>query len=188
MTLSPDLEPRPAPRRTGAPIAWIVTVALLLVAPSIRAADFLVDSTVDAVDIDPADDLCLANISPTTTGCTLRAAVQQANADPTADTITLPVGVFVLSLDPLDGDAGGDLDVREAVTIQGAGFRDTTIDANQIDRVFDVASFAVTIRDVTIRNGRAENSAGIDACCDLMLDRPIVEDPDGDDLRRIRRD
>ena len=37
---------------------------------------------------------------------------------------------------------------------------------------------------------RLEALKGVRVLCvgDLMLDRPAVEDPDGDDLRRIRRD
>jgi CSLREA domain-containing protein len=58
-----------------------------------QTAPFVVDSLTDAVDADPEDDLCL-----TATGaCTLRAAIQQANALPGLSEIELGAGAHVLS-------------------------------------------------------------------------------------------
>ena len=61
-------------------LAALVMVGLL--APQARAVSiFTVDRTSDALDFSPDDGLC--DIDPSTTGeqCTLRAAIQQANAD-----------------------------------------------------------------------------------------------------------
>jgi len=61
--------------------------------------------------------------------CTLRAAVQQANAHAGADTILVPANTYVLSRVRQDDNAlNGDLDLTDAVTIIGAGATSTIID------------------------------------------------------------
>lgn len=64
---------------------------------------FTVNSTLDAVDAAPGNGVCA------TAGgaCTLRAAIQEANAFGGNDVITLPVGIYALTIpcrDPKDGD------------------------------------------------------------------------------------
>ena len=50
----------------------------------------------------------------------------------------------------------GDLDIIDSVTIQGAGMEETILDANFIDRVFDIQGMIeVTLADLTLMNGRA---------------------------------
>ncbi|MCZ6695774.1 MAG: CSLREA domain-containing protein, partial [Acidobacteria bacterium] len=90
----------------------ILTLAFTLVSafPSlVFAATFTVDSTADEVDATPGDGICA------TAGgaCTLRAAVQEANADIAIDTIDLPAGIYSFSLAGMDEDiaASGDLDI-----------------------------------------------------------------------------
>ena len=58
--------------------------------------------------------------------CTLRAAIMEANALAGADTIALPAGTYPLDLFADDGSAdsgeeAGDLDVRDDLTLTGAG-------------------------------------------------------------------
>ena len=130
-------------------------VCLFVTATLVRAATFNVTSTMDAVDASPGDGICASAGSQ----CTLRAAVQEANALPGADTIMLPAGTYVLTVGGAsarceDAAAKGDLDITDDVTIIGAGAPITIIDGNGIDRVFDVAAKA-DIRGVTIRNGNA---------------------------------
>jgi CSLREA domain-containing protein len=65
--------------------------ALLAGAAWSRPADaklFVVNSTADAVDADLTDGVCLTAANT----CTLRAAIQQANASAVADRINLPAG------------------------------------------------------------------------------------------------
>src|SRR5437870_10369966 len=62
-----------------------------------HAASFTVNSTLDAVDASPGDGLC----ADATGACTLRAAIMETNALPGADEITLPAGVYALSIPPL---------------------------------------------------------------------------------------
>ena len=87
--------------------------------------------------------------------CTLRAAIQQANASGGATTINLPSGTYILSLAGTDDTAqAGDLDITSNITIIGTSATAVTIiDGNSIDRVFDVVSSTVTISSVMIRNG-----------------------------------
>jgi CSLREA domain-containing protein len=120
---------------------------------------FTVDSAADAVDALPGDGLCQTAAG----ACTLRAAVQEANAFPGADTITVPAGVFQLSI-PVgwpnqfaeDFAATGDLDIRDKLTIKGAGPNNTAVDGGGIDRVFHVLAGAdVKLNGLSIRNGQA---------------------------------
>src|SRR4051812_28637704 len=89
-------------------------------------ATFTVDTTVDALDVLPGDGICATAVGE----CTLRAAIQETNALPGADTITLPAGTYLLTLGSGDLDASGDLDVRDTLAIEGAGATTTIIDAN----------------------------------------------------------
>ncbi|HSP55757.1 MAG TPA: CSLREA domain-containing protein [Dehalococcoidia bacterium] len=135
-------------------IALTGAVALLL-PPRADAATFVVNDTGDAVDA------ALGNGSCATAGavCTLRAAIQEANALGGADTITLPAGTYTLGIGGADEDvsATGDLDITGDLTINGAGAGTTTVDGGGIDRVFQVVSGTVSISGVTIRNGAAFN-------------------------------
>ncbi len=88
--------------------------------------------------------------------CTLRAAVQAANAHPGPDTIVLIPNTYVLTLagPAEDGGAAGDLDVAEDLTIQGSP--GTVIDGNNAARIFQVLPGAtLTIADVTLQHGNA---------------------------------
>lgn len=98
--------------------------------------------------------------------CALREAVIAANDTAEEDTIRLPRGRYELSIAGIaeDSAAQGDLDVRAAsskLTIIGAGAKRTIIDANRIDRVFNVIGFPDTrfeVRGVTITGGRGQMS------------------------------
>jgi hypothetical protein len=89
--------------------------------------------------------------------CTLREAIIAANKAPGRDTVELP-GHRRYELERRttgeDEAADGDLDIISPVLIVHRGFRGTTVDANRIDRVFDVYAPA-TIRNVTVRRGSA---------------------------------
>jgi CSLREA domain-containing protein len=64
-------------RRGGGRIAVLVALACVLALPSTASAElFFVDSTGDAVDAAPGNEFC----ETATEGCTLRAAVEEANA------------------------------------------------------------------------------------------------------------
>ena len=96
--------------RTLGIVATAVAVALALGACAL-ASTYSVNSTADAVDQTPGNDLCATADGK----CTLRAAVQEANAHAGPDAISLPPGVFVLGLTTAGEElaATGDLDVTE---------------------------------------------------------------------------
>lgn len=143
---------------------------------------FLVNSAEDQLDGDEGDGVCdTGDVVDNKPECSLRAAIQEANALGGAETISLPAGVYALTianpppaapqapaLDTDDFAASGDLDVRVSVTIAGAGRAETIVDAQELDRVFDIISPTerlglpprVQISGLTISNGRAENDDG----------------------------
>ena len=94
--------------------------------------------------------------------CSLREAVIAANAAAGADVIALPAGTLTLSIAGVAEQAAatGDLDILAAggtVTVRGAGVAATTIDANQVDRVFEVLAGArLELADLTVSDGHRE--------------------------------
>lgn len=139
----------------GVVCAALVTASAALGQSKAQASAFTVNTTLDALDVQPGDGYCA-----TASGgniCTLRAAVQETNALPGADLIVLPAGVYTLTLaGALEDQARfGDLDVRDDLTLTGAGAGTTVIDGNGLDRVIDAVDFGteVVISGVTIRNG-----------------------------------
>ncbi len=122
---------------------------------------FVVNSTLDLPDIFPGTGGCDATVT-TPTVCTLRAAIMEANASGGADLIILPAGIYTLTLVGSDDLANvGDLDLRSAITLSGAGPALSIIDGNAIDRVFDVILGSAVISGVTIQNGQAVNGGGV---------------------------
>jgi len=125
----------------------------------------IVDSTADAVDATPGDGIC-ADVSG---NCTLRAAVMEANASISADTITLPAGTYTISIANSAGDENGaltgDLDITDDLTINGAGAAATIIDGGGLDRLLHInpngstTALSVSLADLTIQNGSVGSSA-----------------------------
>ncbi|MCA9773341.1 MAG: hypothetical protein KC466_13085, partial [Myxococcales bacterium] len=167
---------------------WPLAVAILL-AGNAHAGTFVVDATVDAVDANPGDGVCATAEGD----CTLRAAVMETNHLAGADTIFLPEGIYVLTLEGrLERDgATGDLDVFDDLTIRGAGSDRTIVDANRIDRAFihvnpqrfqgaDPPPIEVRYHDLTIRDGYADASDPMGGCIalngtvKLLLRRTVV--------------
>jgi CSLREA domain-containing protein len=95
-------------------ILSVVSLGLALVPPAqpAHAATFTVDSTGDDHDADAGDGVCAAASG----SCTLRAAIQEANALGGAHTIALPAGTFVAE----------DLQILADVTFVGEG-EDSTV-------------------------------------------------------------
>ncbi|HEY0719720.1 MAG TPA: Calx-beta domain-containing protein [Gammaproteobacteria bacterium] len=111
-----------------------------------------VSSVTDDVDVNPGDGICATSGG----ACTLRAAVQEANASAGADTLTLAAGTYVLTRGAAGEDAGaeGDLDIKDHLIITGAGNASTIIDGNGADRVMDLGDgVRLELRDLTIQNG-----------------------------------
>jgi CSLREA domain-containing protein len=113
---------------------------------------FNVDTEQDAVDSNPGDGLC----QTATAACSLRAAIQEANALPGAQTVEVSGGTHRLEIAGLDEDQGaqGDLDITDDLFLAGVGLNESIIDAQQHDRVFHVLTSATAeLRGITIRGG-----------------------------------
>ena len=151
-------------RATIASLILGLLVALGGVAPPVaHAASFTVDSTTDATDASPGDGLCASAAGD----CTLRAAVQEANALAGADTITLPAGTYTLTIPPagVNGVETGDLNITDDLTISGGGLRQlpsTIVDGNALDRAFDIDDpVSVSMTLFVIQNGAARDGGAI---------------------------
>ncbi|GEM_PF-1839124 len=126
-----------------------------------QAKTFNVNYILDEPDSFAGDGKCE---SAPSAKCTLRAAIQEANASPGADTIVLPANnQFDLTRIGEDDSAlNGDLDISDDVTIVGGSRTTTIIDGKKKDRVFDIVSTGrtVVISDLTIQNGKHSFEGG----------------------------
>jgi hypothetical protein len=140
-------------------IVAAVCLGFAAYAGAASAAGFAVNVTWDAVDVFPGNGVC----ADAAGACTLRAAVQEANALPGFDTIKVPGGTYPLALLGPGEDlaATGDLDLKSELAIYGDGPRRTVIDGQQSDRIFDVNDSSVALSGLGIRNGVATLGAGI---------------------------
>jgi CSLREA domain-containing protein len=147
------------------PLVWrlfwtglAVLLALLrMPAPAAYATTITVNTTSDEVNADG--------------DCSLREAIIAANTDTAVsgcpagngfDVISLPAGTYELTVGSTGEDAaqGGDLDITEGLTLNGAGRVTTTIDGDRLDRVFHIRSGNVQITGVTITGGYLIGDAG----------------------------
>lgn len=118
-----------------------------------------------------------------TSGDTLRAAVIAANAHPGEDTIYLLSGTYELTLPGAHEDHAltGDLDIWDNLIISGMGVDQTYIDANSLDRIFELFSgVSLTLRHLTLINGDATTGNGEGGAIwnggTLILDNVKIED------------
>jgi len=137
----------------------VVGAVLLLSACHENGTVFVVHSAADAPDDNPGDGICHA----TPHGCTLRAAVMEANSLPGVELISVNVGIptsLTLAGTDEDNDAVGDLDIFEGVVIENL---QVSLSAHSVDRVFDLhhSSGLVEIRDSWVLTGTASDGAAI---------------------------
>lgn len=181
------------PHRSGplCGLAALAVAALGLVAHA-AAATFTVNSIVDIPDVSPGNGICETAFGNGV--CTLRAAVQEANAKDGVDVISLQSNAtYALTRAGADETAlNGDLDISDSVTINGGG-PSTIVDGNGAltgDRVFDImpcidnAGFpydcnigvvVATLSGLTIRNGTSTSSGGgIRNIGELTVDQCII--------------
>lgn len=114
------------------------------------AASFVVNNTADAGDIDLGNPSCDGGVGAPGFRCTLRAAIQQANAIAGLDTIVVSQGTYILN------PALGSLIISDDVNISGDVGAAVTVDGGNALRVFDIQSGAtVDMQSLSIRNGTA---------------------------------
>jgi len=134
----------------------LLLLASLAAAPA-AAGTFTVNSEADVPDDAIGDGSCHAELGLPGV-CTLRAAVQEANANPGQDTITLTAGQrYTLTRSGQDNDASdGDLDITDDVTIFffASGER-PVVDAGGLERAFEILGGNVTMLGFDITGGDA---------------------------------
>ena len=138
-------------RRAILGLTAVLTIAAgVSISSAVRAATFRVDSTADAHDERPGDFRCAAAGG----ACTLRAAIEEASASTTPQTIVIALprpSTIQLAYGSLMIETAGPL------SIQGAGPDALTIDARRRSRVFSVAAGAsVSIAGMTLTGGATE--------------------------------
>lgn len=124
----------------------------LFSAMAMSSRTFTVNSTVDASDVIPGDGVCATSAGQ----CTLRAAIQEANAQPSGSAITImvPSGSYGLTLGVLTLTA-------QRIAILGAGSATTTVDGHSLSGVFSIASAAqATLSGLTITGGTVGQGSG----------------------------
>jgi hypothetical protein len=127
----------------------VAVSALLALAPSAHAADFQVDTDADVAIANGTN----CTDAPGATPCSIRDALAAAAGTTEGDRVLVPAGNYVLNGTSLPVTGPG------SVTIVGAGQATTTIDGDDVSRVFDV-SVSATIDGVTIRDGRTAGDGG----------------------------
>lgn len=121
-----------------------------------HAAVFTVNSPVDVSDANPGNGVC--ETAPGNGICTLRAAIQETNVLPGADTIILPPNTYLLT-----NVSELSITSQSNLTITGAGASITVIDGNKTVRSFGGVfrnQAIVSISGVTVRNGVASGCGG----------------------------
>ena len=123
--------------------AAVILAAVAVAAPPLHAATFTVNSGKDEVDSSIGDKVCASASGK----CTLRAAVQEANARFGPDTIRLGSRTHRLKIAGSGEDqaGAGDLDISDDLTITGRGKSGTIIHSEVNDRVFHIFD------DVTVK-------------------------------------
>ncbi len=177
-TISPTLDRKQgaggAPtsrRRASRPLlalglALLAGLGLSIRPPAAAAATvtFQVTTTTDAPDASPGDGICADAAGQ----CTLRAAVQEADAQPSGSTITIlvPAGTFPLKLGVLSLTAN-------TITVQGTGA--STVDGRNASQVFNIGPAAsVTLGQLAIIDGNASLGGGIQNAGTLTLTNSTV--------------
>lgn len=112
---------------------------------------FEVNTIQDTGDSTPGDGSCEDGGGD----CSLRAAIEEANALSGEDTILLPAGVYPLEL--------GQLDVTDDLNLTGAGPEVTAIDGQNFTRLFmvgDGAEMWFQISNLTLQNANLPTPSG----------------------------
>ncbi len=172
-------------------LAVPVFLATLLGGPRGAAAQFVVNTFVDAADYNLTDGRCDCIDDAVMAGdqCSLRAAIQNANLVTGPTTIILSAGTYGMTVSGggENNCVAGDFDLLSSIEILGHPAGTTVIDASGLDRAFDQrTNHSVVIRDVTIRGGdpgigsppgtTSQHGGGIrQTAGSLVLERVILE-------------
>ncbi len=147
-----------------------ICCCFLLLPSSLYGKIFKVNSTYDVNDLSAGNGLCVAyliiSIPTVLAACTLRAAIEEANALPGKDMVWIPSGTYYLSIPGKgeDESSTGDLDITDSLILVGDGAGKTIINAGKIDRAIDALTqdINVTISNLSIENGQVSSGLPVD--------------------------
>jgi CSLREA domain-containing protein len=160
-------------------VAVASAAALLLTgvpqAQPVQAAGFTVNTTVDQIDAAPGNGVCATAAGK----CSLRAAVMEANALNGSHSISLPAGLFLLTIGAANDDEeealADDLDIKKTISIGGVGAGGTRIDGNLKFRVFEVqAGGALNLSNLTVQHAKCTCGGAIANRAKLALNHVVV--------------
>jgi CSLREA domain-containing protein len=123
---------------------------------------FNVTTTSDEHDTNPGDGMCVGTDDGM---CSLRAAVEEADAQSGSLLIRVPTGLYGLTL--------GQLTVSGDITINGANRKSTVVRGNQPARIF-LTTASVTIKNLVIEGGDDAQGGGIDNQGSLTLHAVVL--------------
>ena len=168
----------------GALLALAVAISI---AGTASAAVYKVDKRADRVNSDSNSTKCKTSKAKSRTkknggkatkpDCTLRAAIQAANAKPGLDKLVLQKKNYRLKISGTGEDDAktGDLDVSSKIVIGGRG---ASIAGKGVDRIFDVSSDGdLNLRNVKVFGGspaETESGGGIRNAGSLVLKRSSI--------------
>jgi CSLREA domain-containing protein len=129
-------------------LAFLPLLAASILGSPARAENFVVTASEDEPDADPGDGVCASDAAR----CTLRAAIEETNADYDFDTIYVSPAHYVLEHGPLVFNG--------QVEVFGRNAEWTIIDANLASRVIELAPrdgqfVYARLTAVTLTNGNA---------------------------------
>lgn len=169
----------------------LLPLACFFLVPSARASTTInVNSTSDVIANDGKCTLREAIIAANTDTAS-GAAANECPAGSGVDTIVLPAGTYTITIAGLNEDSSltGDFDVKQSVTIRGAGYtcgspnpKCTLLHGNLADRVLDITTtIQVTVSDLQIYRGDPlfADGGGIRNYGRLKLDRVIFAENNG---------
>ncbi|REK09304.1 MAG: hypothetical protein DWQ36_07075 [Acidobacteria bacterium] len=162
-------------------LALVISAAATLIATASHGAEFVVVSSGDQGDSNPGNGFCATPGMIAT--CTLRAAIEEANALPGTDTIFIGAGTIAIG-EPT-------LQITEQLVITGAGANHTTlITSGPGWRVFNIGSVVASISHLTIRGAGGASLAGgaIHNFGTLQLSRVWLDQNSAQSCGAIRND
>lgn len=138
------------PLYTAILLALLVTIVVLV--PEAHAETFDVNNTADVGDVAPGDGNCDSDAITPGRQCTLRAAIEEANALAGPDQIHLAApGPYKLT--------AGVLTVTSEITLKGNG---EAISAGGLSRIFLVdAGGNLSLHEITLRDGTGDEGGAI---------------------------
>ena len=136
----------------------IIALCLLVLtlAVSSSAATFTVNTANDGNDNNAGNGTCASGIPPFTV-CTLRAAVQEANALAGDDTINFAPSLANQTI-TLSSLLASDIDIHSNITIDATGVTGISVASNNVlnltSRIFEISNSTVTMNNFNITGGR----------------------------------